>query len=277
VSAEPLPADIATALADACAARRLGRLGSPTLYYPTIGSTNDVAVALATSGLHEGAVVVADMQTEGRGRRGRTWLSPPSSGLYVSVVLAPARARLAPDRATALVTLAAGVGLAEAIESATGLAPEIKWPNDLLIGGRKLAGILAEGIVGERVGRPGVVASVALGYGINIGPKAPPELGDLATSLERELGRPVERAMLLVETLAGVAARYDDLLEGRYDAILDAWRRRAPSSVGSQVSWDAPGGSRSATTEGIDDWGALLVRLEDRIERIVTADLTWAW
>ena len=276
VLAEPLPADFADALASARAGHRLGRLGSHVLYFSSIGSTNDVAITLATSGHHEGGVVIAETQTAGRGRRGRHWLSPPVSGLYVSVVVAPARARVAPDRATALVTLAAGVALAEAIEMVTGLGPEIKWPNDLLIGGRKLAGILAEGIAsgGPSGYRP--VASVALGYGINVGPMTTlTELGDRATSLERELGRPVDRAVLFAETIGAIAARYDDLLEGRFDAILDAWRRRAPSSIGTRVMWDTEGRPQSGTTEGIDEWGALLVRLGDRIERIVTAELKW--
>src|SRR5713226_6676688 len=132
IQPETLPGD----LSDALARVRLGRLGAPLLFFSTIGSTNDVASALATGGDREGAVVIADAQTAGRGRRGRTWFSPPGAGLYVSVVLAPARASHASERATALLTLAAGVALAEAIERATGLAPAIKWPNDLLIGRR---------------------------------------------------------------------------------------------------------------------------------------------
>ncbi len=110
-------------------------------------------------------MVIAETQTAGRGRRGRRWFSPPGSGLYVSLVLAPARARLAPERATALVTLAAGVALAEAIETATGLRPDIKWPNDLLVGPRKVAGILAEGVAGSSR----TIASIVVGYGINVG------------------------------------------------------------------------------------------------------------
>ena len=116
-------------LADALASRRdrLGPLASRVVHFETIGSTNDVAGELAATGGAEGAVVIADAQTSGRGRRGRTWFSPPSAGLYVSVVLAPARARVSPERATALLTLAAGVALSEAVERVTGLAPAIKW------------------------------------------------------------------------------------------------------------------------------------------------------
>jgi BirA family biotin operon repressor/biotin-[acetyl-CoA-carboxylase] ligase len=245
---------------------RLGELASRVLFFHSIGSTNDVAASLAASG-HEGAVVVADAQTAGRGRRGHTWFSPPASGLYVSVVLAPGRARSAPDRAIAITTLAAGVALAEAIERVAGLAPDIKWPNDLLVGRRKLSGILAEGVSRE---------IVVLGYGINVGAAAfPPELADRVTSLESELGRPIDRAALLAETLASLAERYRDLLDGRFDAILDDWRARAPSSRGATVAWETLAGPRRGVTAGIDERGALLVQVGDRLDRIVAGELVW--
>jgi BirA family transcriptional regulator, biotin operon repressor / biotin---[acetyl-CoA-carboxylase] ligase len=264
-----LPADFAEAIERA--RPRLGPLGSSMSFFASIGSTNDVASSLAADGGHEGAVVIAETQTAGRGRRGRQWFSPPGSGLYVSVVLGPARARVAPARATALVTLAAGVALAEAIETATGLRPDIKWPNDLLVGRRKVAGILAEGVAGPS--RP--IASIVVGYGINVGPMAfAPELGDRATSLAREISRPVDRAMLCAETLAAFAARYEDLLEGRFDAILDSWRGRAPGSRGARVTWDTPSGQQSGITAGIDDHGALLVRAGDRVERLF-GEVSW--
>jgi BirA family transcriptional regulator, biotin operon repressor / biotin---[acetyl-CoA-carboxylase] ligase len=237
------------------------------LFFPTIGSTNDVAAHLAAAGNAEGTVVFADGQTAGRGRRGRSWFSPPGSGLYVSVVLAPGRASIAPERAMTLTTLAAGVALAEGIERISGLGADIKWPNDLMVGRRKLAGILAEGVSGD---------SVVLGYGVNVSPAAfPPELGARATSLESELGRPVDRAELFAESLAALARRYDDLLDGRFDAILDAWRTRAPGSRGARVSWETPSGPRSGITAGIDDRGALLVQVGDGIERVVGGEVTW--
>ncbi len=261
-----MPPDLAEALASARS--RLGRLGSLLLYFSTIGSTNDVAATLAENGNAEGAIVMADAQTQGRGRRGRTWYSPPASGLYVSVVLAPARAMEAPERAVALLTLTAGVALAEAVETITGLGPDVKWPNDLLVGRRKLAGILAEGSA-----QP---AYVVLGYGINVGPMTYPlELGDRATSLESVLGRPVDRVALSVETLAALAARYDDLLSGRFDAILERWRRRAPTRRGAGVAWDGASGPQRGVTADIDGWGALLVRVGDRIERIAAGELRW--
>ena len=234
---------------------------SPVRYLPAVGSTNDVAAALP----HR-SVVVAGQQTAGRGRRGHTWFSPPGAGLYVSIVLAPGTARVDPARATTILTLAAGVALVEGVEAATGVSAVLKWPNDLLVAGRKLAGILAEGH-GE---------TVVLGYGINVLATAfPPELRDRVTSLESEIGRRVEPDLVLDETLAALSRRYDDLLDGRFDAILDAWRGRAPAASGARVAWTTLDGAHAGVTAGIDDQGALLVQVGDRTERVVSGEVTW--
>lgn len=268
---QPLPYELASALE----ARRadLGVLGGRILYFESIGSTNDVASQIAADGGAEGVVVVADAQTAGRGRRGRVWFSPPASGLYVSVVLAPGRARVQPDRATALLTISAGVALAEAVERCTGLPPAIKWPNDLLVERRKLAGILAEGVLSPSGNG---LHSVVLGYGLNVMAAAfPPELSSIVTSLETELGRGIDRAALCAESLVSLAARYADLIEGRYDAILDAWRARAFGARGASVEWDTPAGPKTGLTEGIDAMGALLVRTGGQVERIVAGEVRW--
>jgi BirA family biotin operon repressor/biotin-[acetyl-CoA-carboxylase] ligase len=182
----------------------------------------------------------------------------------------PGRARADPMRATLLLTLAAGVAMAEAVEAETGLTVDLKWPNDLYVGRRKLAGILAEG-----AGRASVDA-IVLGFGINLRPTAyPPDLAERATSLESELGRGIDRHGMLVAALIALARRYDDLLEGRFDAILDAWRRRAPAAHGARVTWNTPSGQQSGVTSGIDDNGALLVKVGDSLERIVAGELSW--
>ncbi|MCC7418009.1 MAG: biotin--[acetyl-CoA-carboxylase] ligase [Acidobacteria bacterium] len=253
------------------------------LFFPTAGSTNDVAAACVERWTEagdadalEGLVVLADAQTAGRGRHGRVWQSPPGSGLYVSVLLTPWRARVDPARAATLVTLAAGVALAEGVEAATGLRADLKWPNDLLAGGRKLSGILAEASssTGGR-GAPGL-DTVIVGFGINVHPAAfPAELADRATSIETELGRAVDRAPVLAAVLSSLAGRYEDLLAGRFDAILDAWRRRAPSAVGRRVRWTGPEGTREGVAAGIDDRGALLVRTAGGTERIVAGEVAW--
>jgi BirA family biotin operon repressor/biotin-[acetyl-CoA-carboxylase] ligase len=266
-----LPADLAEALE--CNRRRLGRIATRVLHFETIGSTNDVAISLAGSDDAEGAVVLADEQTAGRGRRGHTWFSPALSGLYVSIVLTPRHARRDPKRATTLLTLATGLALAEAIEATTALRADLKWPNDLQVARRKLAGILAEAVAPSDDAGP---RAVVIGYGINVGASAyPREIADRVTSLETELGRSIDRTVLVVETLALVSARYEDLLAGRFDAILDAWRDRAPASRGAQVSWKTGSGELTGRTAGIDEQGALLVRVGDRIERIVGGEVIW--
>jgi BirA family biotin operon repressor/biotin-[acetyl-CoA-carboxylase] ligase len=267
----PLPRDLAEAWQQT--RPRAGILGKEVLFFETIGSTNDVAAQLAAEGRREGLVVTAATQTKGRGRRGRTWFSPPGAGLYVSVLLVPGRVRQAPDRATSLLTIAAGIALAEGVERATGLRTDIKWPNDLLVGRRKLAGILAEG-----VSAPGGTAlqAVVLGYGINVQPASyPPELADRVTALETELGRPIDRALVFGETLAALDRRYQDLIDERYDAILAAWRGRAPGSRHARVNWDAPEGLRRGTTVDIDERGALIVRTDGGVEHLTAGEVRW--
>ena len=189
----------------------------------------------------------------------------------MSVVLAPASATADPARATTLLTLGAGVALAEGIEQATGLRVDLKWPNDLQVSRRKIGGILAESSgAGDRSD------TVVVGYGINVLSTAfPPELRDRATSLESELGRAVDRHHLLAETLASLSQRYEDLLAGRFDAILDTWRRLAPGASGARVAWTTNAGTASGVTAGIDDLGALLVRVGDKVDRIVSGEVSW--
>ncbi|MEP7304077.1 MAG: biotin--[acetyl-CoA-carboxylase] ligase [Acidobacteriota bacterium] len=264
---DPLPVEFAEAFE--AAGDRLAPLCRRVVFFNRTGSTNDIALALAAGRDAEGIVVIADEQTAGRGRRGHRWHSPPGSGLYVSIVLLDSREKTDDVRATSLVTLAAGVALAEAVEARTALRAEIKWPNDLQVGRRKLCGILAESAAGDS-------GCVVLGYGVNVSARVwPPGADYRATSIESELGRPVDRAALCAETIAAVARRHQDLLSGRFDAILDAWRSRSPSSRGTRVEWDTPVGRQSGVTHGIDNHGALLVRVGDRVERIVGGALTW--
>src|SRR5690606_6315210 len=120
------------------------------------------------------------------------------------------------------------------------------------------------------------VAFVVLGYGIDVGMTAfPGELADRATSLESELGRPVDRAALFAATLCALDSRYDDLMEGRFDAILDAWRARASLRHGARVTWETPSGRRSGVATDVDGRGALLVRTAAGTERLVAGELRW--
>lgn len=248
---------------------RLGAFAAHVEYYEEVGSTNDIAAARAAAAAPEGTVVIAAAQRSGRGRLGRTWFSPAGSGLYVSVVLRPST-----TSAASLVTLAASVGIAEGIAESTGLMPEIKWPNDLLAPAtrRKLCGILV-----ESSGTGGSVDYAVLGFGLNVRPSAyPPEVRDRAGSLEEELGRAVDPAPVLVGTLAGLVRRYEEVIGGGAERVLARWQELAPRSRGTAVEWQARGGMRRGIAAGIDAGGALLVRTETGIERIVSGEVDWA-
>jgi BirA family biotin operon repressor/biotin-[acetyl-CoA-carboxylase] ligase len=264
-----VPADVLLDLERA--RQRLGMIGRRVHWLAKTGSTNDVATHLAELGAEEGTVVVAEAQTSGRGRLGRVWFSPPGAGLYVSVILRPAHARAPDGNPAALLTLAAGVAIAEAVRSVTGLPAEIKWPNDIVIGRRKLAGILA-----EAAAEHGRLQFVVLGFGINLLSAAyPPELASRATSIEAETSRPADRPVILAAVLAAIAERYADLHDGRFDAILGAWRRMAPSLPSAMVEWDSPDGVVCGRAEDIDEQGALLVRVGEKLERVVAGEVRW--
>ena len=238
--------------------------------FGTVTSTMDLAIEAAEDGAAEGYVVAAEEQTRGRGRRGRTWSSPPGVGVYLSIVLRPP-ADAVHGRVFAILTLAAGVAVREAIHRLTGLDAQLKWPNDVLIGPRKVAGILAEGI---NVGTP--QQTVILGIGINVADGVYLDaVGSQATSLERESGHRIERATVGDAVLAAIGDVYDRIWRGEADDILRAWRNASPRSVGAQVEWDGPAGRQRGTTQGIDDSGALLVRTADEVQRVIGGELRW--
>lgn len=229
-------------------------------WHSSVPSTMDIAAVLAAEGAAHGVVVVADEQTAGRGRRGTSWASPPGAGLYFSFIARPQAPTLS------LLTLAAGVGVREGIVAATGLAPDLKWPNDLLVGRRKLAGILAEGLgVGSRD------QAIVIGVGVNVQPAAyPPEVAARAASIEGELGRAIDREALLAAILGALWQRLAALEESPGD-ILQAWRAASPSAIGTRVEWDG----RQGVTGGIDQDGALLVNSSSGIERIIAGEMHW--
>ena len=268
--ASAVPSDVASHLDRVRS--RLGVFGRPLLWLASTGSTNDVAARLAEHGGEEGTTVVAEMQTAGRGRYGRSWFSPPGAGLYVSVILRPA-GNPAPSNpnASTLITLASGVAVAEAVRSVTGLPAEIKWPNDVVIARRKVAGILT-----ESAAQAGAVQHTIVGFGVNLQPAAyPAELTSRVTSVEAETGRPADRGLLLAEILAALSERYGELRAGGFDAILGAWRRLAPSLPRSPVEWETSAGTRRGRAEDIDEEGALLVRVGERLERILAGEVRW--
>jgi BirA family transcriptional regulator, biotin operon repressor / biotin---[acetyl-CoA-carboxylase] ligase len=257
-----LPEDLAHAVATA--GDQMGPFSRHIFWYAEVGSTNDVAAMLADRGQPEGTVVIADAQSAGRGRHGRVWVSPPAAGLYMSIVMRPS------SQVVGLLTLAAGVAIAEGIEAATGLAPHLKWPNDVYQDGRKLAGILA-----EAGASPAGVQHVVLGCGINLMPAAyPPDVAARATSIESELGRPVDRGFILVHCLAALYARYLDLHSNRAD-VVDRWRSRASTTFGRRVEWDAAGMTKQGVAEDVDDGGALIVRDGGTRVRVISGEVRW--
>lgn len=264
---DPVPDDVAAALARS--AERRGRFGDPLYFFAETGSTNDAAAILAQHGAPEGATVLAARQTAGRGRFGRTWFSPEGAGLYASLVCRN-------PSAAALLTLAGGVAVADGIRAASGLPVSIKWPNDIVTGEagrarRKLAGILAEASTGADG-----LQYVILGLGINLRSAAyPPELADRATSIETELGRPADAGAVLAETLAAFRSLYERLAAGDRGSVLARWRDLAPSSRGATVEWTTPAGDLRGTSAGIDNDGALLVKVGARVERIISGELRW--
>jgi BirA family biotin operon repressor/biotin-[acetyl-CoA-carboxylase] ligase len=260
----PLPAELHEALERA--ADRLGSFVHRVLWYPEVESTNDLAMTLADAGELEGCVIVADAQSAGRGRLGRTWVSPPGTGIYASVILRPAPA------AAPLMTLAAGVAVAAGIEAATGLRPQLKWPNDVVIGDggaqrRKLAGILAESRS---------PSSVVLGFGVNVMAAVyPPDIASRATSIEAELGRAADRGIVLTECLVALGKQYADLQASRADIVVSAWRARAASTFGRSVEWNAGGTIRQGVAQDIDSDGALLIRAHGSVVRVISGEVRW--
>jgi BirA family biotin operon repressor/biotin-[acetyl-CoA-carboxylase] ligase len=271
--ASDLPRDFANALA--ARADRLRGFASPVVWYDTVSSTNDLADRAAMAGASHGTVVAADGQESGRGRMGRVWHSPPGAGLYVSAVLRPGEIGVAEGGASvaaaARITLSAGVACAEAVRNATGLPAAIKWPNDLVVGPRKVCGILA-----EAASSGGQLGSVILGYGINVlAVSYPPEIVERATSIEAELGRSVDRAEVFAESLACLAERLRQLSSGGFEAMLDAWRALSPSSTGARVEIVTPGGWVEAVTAGVDRDGALLAKTGGAVRRVVAGEVRW--
>lgn len=258
-----LPADIDARLR--LEAARLGPFGDRVRHYREVPSTNDVAAALAERGAPHGTVVVADAQTAGRGRHGNHWFSPAGAGLYLSVLL---RTPTPP-----VLTLAAGVAVAEALRCVTGLDATLEWPNDVVVAtpaaARKVAGILVEAVtVHDRVDR------VIVGIGVNLRDAAwPPELADRAGSVEGLTGRSVDPASLLVELLATLATRCADVESGEIANLLTRWERLAPSSRGATVEWLVGSVRQRGVTEGVDEQGALLVRVGARRERLAGGEV----
>lgn len=239
-------------------------------YFVETGSTNQVAMQLGRQGEPAGTLVVAESQDCGRGRLGRAWLSPPGQGLYFSMLLRP---RLEPADLSKI-TLVAALAVCKAVEEVTGLAPGIKWPNDLLLAGKKFCGILTE--TGPlAVGKPTLVV---LGIGLNVLTSLdlfPEELHAQVTSLAVAGGESLCRGELLAAIVRAVDIEVARLEQGEFASVLADWQRR-DATLGKRLAWLTPAGKMvEGVSLGPDGNGILHVRDDSGAEyEVLTGDLT---
>ncbi len=236
-------------------------------HYFRIGSTNVTAMEAAASGEPEGAVFVAEQQTAGRGRAGHTWESEQSVGIYCSVILRP---KLSPADSLPL-SLIAGIAVAEAVEQTTGLHPDLRWPNDVLLGERKFCGILT-----EMNSEPTQVRYVVIGIGVNVNHTSfSAELAPIATSLRIESGSEWSRVALVAALLKSLDGAYRKLTSGGVDeraGILRTFERRSSFARSRHVHVGEDDGYEGVT-EGLDERGFLLVRTPSGLRTVLSGDV----
>lgn len=240
-------------------------IGRKIHHFDSVDSTQAAANLLAQKGEPDGTVVIAEEQGRGRGRLGRTFFSP-RGGLWLSLILKP---NLPPQGALAL-TLLAGVAVSEAVREATRLPVVLKWPNDILIGEKKVVGIL-----GEMIAEVDLVRFVVLGIGINVNVSKkgfPAELKDIATSLSVELGHGLSRSDLLCAVLERFEHYYELLLKEGPAPVLDAWRA-LPNILGGNVSAETPEGLWQGKAVDIDEEGALLMDVGGEVRKVTAGDV----
>lgn len=245
---------------------RSTHFGQPIHHYFRVGSTNEVAHQLASEGAPEGTVVVAEEQTKGRGRFGRSWLSQKGRDITLSLVLRPA---LSPSAVSCL-NLVVGLAASKAIRTVSGLATDLKWPNDVLVRKRKCCGILT-----EMNAKPDHIDYLVVGLGINVnGVSVPKVISDKASTLRIESGRFLPRNRLVAEFLNHLELLYLNFLKNGMQALLDGWMQNSSYATGKQVKIQELGRCIQGITMGLSKQGALFVRRVDgRIEKVLTGDV----
>ncbi|MEW6003378.1 MAG: biotin--[acetyl-CoA-carboxylase] ligase [Nitrospirota bacterium] len=246
-----------------------GDIGKEILFYNTVNSTNTIAAELAERGAPEGLVVLADSQQKGRGRLGRTWLSPPGVNIYMSIILRP----VLKPRDITLITLMAAISCTIALRRATGLKAEIKWPNDLMVSNKKIGGILTElKMSPERI----IFAVTGIGINVNVDiSEFADEVKEIATSVKNETGIPHSRTVLIREILDETDRwrRFLNNEEGR-KRLLSEWQHLT-STLGKKVMVIVGKERFTGLAESIDDMGMLILRLSSgELKKISSGDLT---
>jgi BirA family biotin operon repressor/biotin-[acetyl-CoA-carboxylase] ligase len=240
-----------------------GEFGRKIVHYFRTGSTNTAALGLAAKGAPHGTLVVAEEQTAGRGRFGRTWYSETASGIYSSLILRPPL----PPAAAPILTLMAGLAVHRAVSDALPGAVDIRWPNDVLLNGKKVCGILTE--MSAELDR---LHAVVLGIGINVNHREmPDELKPIATSLRIEGGKLYSRVQVLVSLLKELEKQYRTLLDQGGSAIIEAWSAASSFAQGKRIRVVTSSGEFLATTDGLESSGALRVRREDGRKELLVA------
>jgi len=238
-------------------------IGQSIIYHDTISSTMDAAKRAIRDGAGEGTVIVADHQTAGRGRLDREWLSSPGGGILISIILYP-ELEILPR-----LTMAACLAVARSIEEVTGQQPAIKWPNDVLLEGRKVSGILSESdISGEAVN----YAIVGIALNVNLDIEKFPDISDIATSLKQVLGREVSRHQVLISLLHEFENLYLTLRRG--ESIQHEWLQRL-ETLGKNVSVRCGDEVQDGYAESVDDEGNLIIRRPDgNLITVAAGDVT---
>ena len=242
-------------------------LGKEIVYKETTGSTNADVRRMAEDGAENGLLVVADAQTSGKGRRGRQWESEKGTNLYFSMLLKP---DIAPDKAS-MITLVAAYSVAKVIEKNTGLDAKIKWPNDIVVGKKKVCGILTEMNM-ER----DYIHHIVVGIGINVNEEEfPDEIRDMATSLKKEVGQIVSRANLLCDILLQFEKDYSAFLAAEdLKPFIDDYNKMLVNK-GALVKVLDPKGEFSGIAGGINEEGMLIVFKENgQIEKVYAGEVS---
>jgi len=241
------------------------RFGRKIFTFDSIDSTNACAKALAGCWAAEGTVVLAEYQTAGRGRLGRSWHSNPGDNLTFTVILRPS---LTPSSVNIL-PLFTAVAVADAIESYCGVKTDCKWPNDLLVRNRKVAGILLEGSFKQEM-----VEYVVIGIGLNVNQEQfPPEIAPRATSLRIASGAPVDRPKLFREIMTTIEQQYDRLTVEGYDSIIPRWLARSVI-IGKKIEVSQDGTVLGGVVRGIGAEGSLLLDTGEGVRSLVAGDVT---